>query len=260
MALLGLDFEQFAAVVLPQGEFAEFLHDKPGRGRTCSPTSSTSATTGAWARRPASGAAAARTRAEFLEERLAGDLAGATAAARDQAVAVVDAIDALAEKVGAALPQVDDLVERARRAATAADGANEHVRLLAAVRQPDDVSGLATGLADARAAADVAGAAADAAEGETLTLVQAREALGDRRSADAAVAAYRRREQLLERRVVVDATKAAAAETMTAGADAADEAEGVRSIAEEALEAARTRLSGPRPPPAPHGRRHLPRV
>src|SRR5204863_9206818 len=101
--LLGLDFDQYCrCVVLPQGAFAEFLHDTP-KGRQ--DLLSSLLDLGHYRRmgqEAGQRAAAARTRAEFLDERLAGDLAGATPEATHRAAARVASFDALADKVGAA--------------------------------------------------------------------------------------------------------------------------------------------------------------
>ncbi|MBL8928305.1 MAG: AAA family ATPase [Pseudonocardia sp.] len=104
--LLGLPFEHFTScVVLPQGEFAEFLHAKPGDRQAILTRLLGLGVYERIAREANREAAAAGDRAALLAEQL-----GAYADATDEAVAEaggrVVALAALAERIGALLPEV----------------------------------------------------------------------------------------------------------------------------------------------------------
>ena len=139
--LLGLPFEHFTScVVLPQGEFAEFLHAKPGDRQAILTRLLGLGVYERIAREANREAAAAGDRAALLAEQL-GAYVDATDEAVAQAQGRVVALAALAERVGALLPEVsvaaqavvaaEDLVatlgaERARLGAlTAPDGLEE---------------------------------------------------------------------------------------------------------------------------------------
>ncbi len=139
--LLGLPFEHFTScVVLPQGEFAEFLHAKPGDRQAILTRLLGLGVYERIAREANREAAAAGDRAALLAEQL-GAYVDATDEAVAQAQGRVVALAALAERVGALLPEVsvaaqavvaaEDLVatlgaEQARLGAlTAPDGLEE---------------------------------------------------------------------------------------------------------------------------------------
>ncbi len=103
--LLGLPFEHFTScVVLPQGEFAEFLHAKPGDRQAILTRLLGLGVYEQVAREANREASAAGDRAALLAEQL-----GAYADATDEAVASaggrVAALEALTERVGALLPE-----------------------------------------------------------------------------------------------------------------------------------------------------------
>jgi len=123
--LLGLPFEHFTScVVLPQGEFAEFLHAKPGDRQAILTRLLGLGVYERIAREANREAAAAGDRAALLAEQL-GAYADATDEAVVQARGRVVALAALAERVGALLPEVSV-------AAQAVVGAEELVATLGA--------------------------------------------------------------------------------------------------------------------------------
>jgi DNA repair protein SbcC/Rad50 len=161
--LLGLSYEDFCqCVVLPQGQFADFLHATPKDRQEIMLR-----LLGAehyrqmmvLANQRASDAAR---RAETLEETLA-SFGDATAAAEDAAHANETALASLARRVDSAVPQIT--AAGAELAAAEADLARlEQVRAaLAAVRIPADVAALDAGLGAARAALERARSAEDQA-------------------------------------------------------------------------------------------------
>src|SRR4051794_39598921 len=92
--LLGLDFEQYCrCVVLPQGAFADFLHDTPKGRQDLLASLLDLGQYRLLGQQAGQRAAAAKNRADLLEERFVGDLAGATAEALDNAAAAVAMLD-----------------------------------------------------------------------------------------------------------------------------------------------------------------------
>ena len=117
--LLGLSFEHFTScVVLPQGDFAEFLHAKPGDRQAILTRLLGLGVYERIAREANREASAAGDRAALLAEQL-----GAYADATDEAVAEADrrvlALEALTERVAVLLPEVSAAVEAVAGADTA---------------------------------------------------------------------------------------------------------------------------------------------
>src|SRR5690242_8711682 len=104
--LLGLPFEHFTScVVLPQGEFAEFLHAKPGDRQAILTRLLGLGVYERVAREANQEAAAAGHRAALLSEQL-GAYADATDEAVDAAHARVAALEALTSRVAVLLPEL----------------------------------------------------------------------------------------------------------------------------------------------------------
>ncbi|CUU54936.1 exonuclease SbcC [Parafrankia irregularis] len=163
-ALLGLGFEHFCScVVLPQGDFAEFLHARPAdRQRILTRLLGL----GVYdeVRTAAAGRAGdRRQRAAVLDEQLAG-YQDATEDAELAAGSRVDALTALTGEVDRARAELATHASAAAEA-TAELGRVERERdLLAAIRAPGDVVELTARLARATAAADDAAKARQEAE------------------------------------------------------------------------------------------------
>ncbi|HEY2206838.1 MAG TPA: AAA family ATPase [Pseudonocardia sp.] len=148
--LLGLPFEQFCTcVVLPQGDFATFLHAKPAdRQRTLTRILGLEIYE-EMARRAHSRAKEQSQRAEVLAEQLGG-YADATEQARADAVARQAALTDLVERVHKALPALAEadaeVAETGRRARRLAE---EHAAL-AGLREPAGLAELARVAGEAR--------------------------------------------------------------------------------------------------------------
>ncbi|MGH3857558.1 MAG: AAA family ATPase, partial [Pseudonocardiaceae bacterium] len=154
--LLGLPFDQFCmCVVLPQGDFAEFLHAKPAARQQMLTRLLGLGVYESIAKEANREAAAAGERAEVLTGQLAG-YADATEEAVSAAEARVAALGALSEWVTERLPGLADL----SHAVATAEGLVARLRderdRLAALAAPDGLPDLD---ARARSAADEAGSA-----------------------------------------------------------------------------------------------------
>lgn len=222
--LLGLDFAQFnKTVVLPQGRFADFLHDKPGdRVELLRDVLGL----GVYARV----GQAARERAKSLTDQATTlestlDVGPEVseehlAELRARVVAIDDAVAA----VDTAAPGLEALVEQGRAAIAEADGVEQQLDALAAIEMPDGVEELDAQLqaaADALAAADAASTAA----GEAVTAAEA--AAGQHRSEEDCrrlLEVHARHTTAAEQRDAAEAALAGAAATLAAAVEAADAA------------------------------------
>ena len=134
--LLGLPFGDFCTcVVLPQGDFAEFLHAEPRKRQEKLVRILGLGLYDAIARAANSEAAEAKLRAEVLTEQLAG-YADATAEAERQATARVRELDGLAARVAAAVPKLAAAVDAQRDAAELVRRARGEQELLRSLTRP----------------------------------------------------------------------------------------------------------------------------
>ena len=178
--ILGLAFEQFTkSVVLPQGDFARFLHDKPSDRQELLVKL---LDLGVYARmrgeantRRVAAEAAADATQRHLES-----LTDATPEALAKAAARVDVLTGLRAEIDEAQPQLDELTERRRQRSQEATQADADVAALAAIRAPAGIDRL--GQAVAAADRDLAQATAAAATAEQ----QVAEAEASRSALDAA--------------------------------------------------------------------------
>ena len=161
--LLGLSYEDFCqCVVLPQGQFADFLHAKPNDRQEIMLRLLGAEHYRQMMVRANQRASDAAKRAETLEETLA-SFGDATAAAEDAARADETALAGLADRVDAAVPRIN--AAGAELAAAEADLARleQDRAALAAVQIPGDVAALDAGLGAARSVLDRARSAEDQA-------------------------------------------------------------------------------------------------
>jgi exonuclease SbcC len=263
--LLGLPFEQFCiCVVLPQGDFAQFLHAKPAdRQRTLTRILGLQMYE-TMAKEAGNEAKLAAQRAELLGEQLA-DYADATQAAASQAEERVAALSALVDRVVEAQPALVTADTEVASAEKAVQRLAAERAALAELRAPEGLADLArqardaaAGLAEARARTASA-EAADTAARERLAAAPAREPLRQLRRDHAELVALRERypalrEAWTEARRRTEAASAAAEaaanelEQARAGRDeAAATVERLRADAGR-LADERTRLAAPRVP------------
>ena len=134
--LLGLPFGDFCTcVVLPQGDFAEFLHAEPRKRQEKLVRILGLGLYDAIARAANSEAAEAKLRAEVLTEQLAA-YADATAETERLATARVHELDGLAARVGAAVPKLAAALDARRDAAELVRRARGEQELLRSLTRP----------------------------------------------------------------------------------------------------------------------------
>lgn len=238
--VLGLPYDQFVTcVVLPQGEFAEFLHAKPA---TRQQILVNLLGLSVYERvRELAVARAGRAEAELAAtDRLLADVAAvdddALAAARSR----VAATEQLVTRVEAALPRLAAAQAERDRAAQALRTRQEQVTQLSAVRPPAEATALAEAAGAARQARTDAAAAVTAAEEQEEKLRGELAAAGDPGTLRQLLAAREEREQLVTQRDQLTQVAAEAEREYELAAQALAEARDEAQQAAAALEAART--------------------
>lgn len=237
--LLGLTYEHFTTCVsLPQGQFARFLHDKPRDRQDLLVRLLGLGVYDQVAGAARQRAALAKETADVMEGRLA-QLAGATAEARSEATARVEALAGLAESLAEAKPRLEELAAQVEETRREADELEGRLRLLDGIAPPDDVAELAemlAGVGQERAQL----AHAEQAASEELASAEAE--LADqplRARLEAHKQDLQRREELT---ALVEKGRLAAEESATAVADTAESvtaAEAADTAAVAALERVR---------------------
>jgi DNA repair protein SbcC/Rad50 len=239
--VIGLPFAQFVTcVVLPQGEFAEFLHAKPA---TRQQILVNLLGFSVYERvREAAGTRAARAEAELAAtDRLLSDLAGVDDEALAAAENKLATMQQLAEQVDAAVPKLADAQAAQQAAQQALADRDEQISQLDRVRPPEGATALAEAAAAARAALSTAGDAVSAAEDAEEKLRGELAAAGDAAKLRSLLAAHEERAQLAAQRdQLTEAVAAAQREYDTAAqalAQARTDAERADAVLEDAREA-----------------------
>ena len=239
--VIGLPYDQFVTcVVLPQGEFAEFLHAKPATRQQIL-VNLLGFSIYEQVRERAT-ARAGRAEAELsATDRLLADLAGVDDAALAAAEQRATAMQELVEQVEAALPRLATAQADADRAAQALRTRDEQIAALAGVKPPAQVAALAGAATAARSALEAAAEAVAAAEEREEKLRGELAAGGDAAALRQLLAAYEERGKLVaERDPLNQAVAAAQAEhdrATAALATARDEAAEATAKLEAAREA-----------------------
>ena len=165
--LLGLEYDHFCkCVVLPQGRFAEFLHDKPEARQELLVELLDLGVYRQMGKAARLRATESIARAGALDGRLA-TLAWATPELRAELTARVEQLTALASEIEVEMPVIDELGRRLAAARTEGAAARERSAALERVRVPEGVAALATMVAEAAGAVDEARAAEEKAERAT---------------------------------------------------------------------------------------------
>lgn len=146
--LLGLTFEHFnTCVVLPQGEFARFLHEKPAERQDLLVELLGLGMYDRMREQANQRARTASVEREMLDRRLA-ELADATPEARKALAGRVKLLANLVAKIEEAQPELDRLADEAEAARAEVAAIAERAGLLADLAVPTDVAEMGTRLAE----------------------------------------------------------------------------------------------------------------
>jgi len=206
--LLGLSYDHFTkCVVLPQGEFARFLHDKPKDRQELLVSLLDLGLYGLMAEHAGRRSSEAKRLGEVIEGRL-GDLAAATPEAVAAAADRVERLVALVAELDAATPELEALAADVSAAQSGAERLTTEAAQLAALTVPDGLEELHDRLTAAAEDGTAADAAVHAAEAAHREAVAALGALPDRSELLLLRDAHDRSDALRERRAKGEAVVA----------------------------------------------------
>ncbi len=248
LAAVGLPYEQFTScVVLPQGQFAEFLHAKPAaRQQILVNLLGLSVYERV---RDAATAEAAQADAHLAAtDRLLAELSDADDEALAAAAARVEAVRALSEAVETAVPALEKARQEAAGAAAALADLDGELALLNRVRPPADMRRTAEAVAAAEAAVEAAGKLLTAAEEREEKLRGELAGAGDPTALHRLLDGYAERDRLAGQLAgLAEGVAAAQAEhdrasaALAAATEAAERAATVVAQAQQTADEARTR-------------------
>ncbi|MEV0152452.1 SMC family ATPase [Micromonospora sp. NPDC050686] len=238
LAAVGLPYEQFTScVVLPQGQFADFLHAKPATRQQILVNLLGLGVYEQVQKLATERAGRAEAKLEAVDRMLAG-LADVDDEALAEALAQVDRMRELSGAVEAAVPELERARAAARERAAELAGLDAELAVLAGVRPPAGIAELARAVAAARAAADEAAAAVGLAEEREEKLRGELAAAGDESALRLLLRAHADRERLTGEATAVRAAVAAAQTEHDAAAGALAQARAAAERAEAELETA----------------------
>ncbi|MEH0842006.1 SMC family ATPase [Micromonospora sp. CPCC 205711] len=235
---VGLPYEQFTScVVLPQGQFADFLHAKPATRQQILVNLLGLGVYEGVQKRATERAGQAEAKLEAVD-RMLGGLADVDDEAVSGAQAQVDRMRELGAAVAVAVPELERARATAREATGALAGLDAELKVLAAVRAPDGIAELARAVTAARAAVDEAAAAVGLAEEREEKLRGELAAAGDESALRLQLKAYADRDRLTGEADTVRAAVTAAQAEHDAAAGALATARAAAERADAELEAA----------------------
>ena len=233
--LIGLPFNHFTrCVILPQGEFAEFLHDKPS-DRQDLLVKLLDLGIYERMRRRAAALADEKQNVVALDERMIAQYADCTPEALAEATTELDTVREFRKQLGDAEPRAAELQAMVEGAVAAAQRAGRVVSLLREVRVPQPVRSLQAERDRAVAAQREAAAAQETAAGALVEAEAAASALPDPAEIKAALDAHGDLGDALRKLEENDAKVAALSPELSEAAAALAEAERTREEHEAAL-------------------------
>ncbi|WCN83035.1 AAA family ATPase [Micromonospora sp. LH3U1] len=235
---VGLPYEQFTScVVLPQGQFADFLHAKPATRQQILVNLLGLGVYEDVQKRATARAAQADARLDAVDQLLAG-LTGVDDEALAEADARVDRMVELAAAVTVAVPELAKARATAREAAAALTALDDELTVLTGVRAPGGVAEVARAITAARAEAEAAAAGVSLAEEREEKLRGELAGAGDESAVRLLLRAYDDRDRLSGEADTVRATVSAANDEHAAAVVALGTARADAERADIELEAA----------------------
>ncbi|SBT36964.1 AAA family ATPase [Micromonospora auratinigra] len=235
---VGLPYEQFTScVVLPQGQFADFLHAKPATRQQILVNLLGLGVYEEVQKKATERAGQAEAKLATVDKLLGGltDVDDDTLTAVQQRVA---GMRELAAAVTAAVPELERARATARERAAALDALDAELTVLAGVRPPDGIAELARAVATARVAADESATAVGLAEEREEKLRGELAAAGDESALRLLLKAHADRDRLTTEAETVRAAVQAAQTEHDAAAAALAAARSAAERAERELDAA----------------------
>jgi exonuclease SbcC len=237
--LLGLSYDHFTTcVVLPQGDFQRFLHQKPSGRQDLLVELLDLGIYEQMMKLAKARATAAANRRDYVTSEL-DKLAAYTPHQREVIETEIAELEKLVVVIDDALPAIDALTARSAAAAAEARAAAERADALAAVEVPDDVAELAERLRGATDVLDEARRHEERARAAVRAATGMLDGLGDRSALDAALRAHEARATEAGRVPRGEAKVAEAAGAEQAAVAALDAARTAHQAARTALEDAR---------------------
>ncbi|MFS8521717.1 MAG: SMC family ATPase [Micromonosporaceae bacterium] len=237
--VIGLPYQQFVTcVVLPQGEFAEFLHARPATRQQILVNLLGFSVYERIRERAVERAARAEAHLAATDQLLEG-LTGIDDAALEAARQAVRRLDALVERVDATVPELAAAHAARERAEAALAERDARITQLSAVAVPPQAAALAAAAAETRSTLAAAAAAVAAAEETEEKLRAQLAAAGDAARLRGLLDAYAQRERLIARREPLAAQLAEARHELDAATAALAQAREQAARAERELEASR---------------------
>ncbi|WBB70212.1 SMC family ATPase [Micromonospora sp. WMMD812] len=232
---VGLPYEQFTScVVLPQGQFADFLHAKPATRQQILVNLLGLGVYEEVQKLATARAAQAEAKLEAVDQLLAG-LRDVDDETLERATGQIDRMRELAGAVGAAVPELDAARATAREATAALTALDAELGVLGAVRAPAGVTEVARAVAAARDEADAAAGAVSLAEEREEKLRGELAAAGDESALRVLLKAYADRDRLTGDAAAVRAAVDAAGAEHDVAASALAEARAAAERAEADL-------------------------
>lgn len=243
--LIGLDFRQFTTcAVLPQGDFARFLHARPADRQKLLTQLLGLGVYSAMRQRAREKAAIGRDRMQLAEQRLEA-LADVNDKVEKDHEARVEALTALQNEAMDELQAIHDMRQEMGTISLDRKKLSMQLKALREVRMPDDARQLASDLLAATQAVDGANQALALAEAELARAEASRAALGDQGELEQLQTLHRSRDDL-------DRDLCAAKDTTEAAREKADDDEAALKVATAAASAARETLEAARRTHAAH--------
>jgi exonuclease SbcC len=238
--LLGLKFEEFTrCVVLPQGDFARFMHDKPAARQDLLVRLLGLDVYERMAQRANQRASGIDGELAIQRRRLEEDLAFATDEALTDLRARLAKLEALRERIEEQEPELETLRETVKAARAEADAAARAADSLAAIRIPEGIEQLATAATDARALVEAAESLAEAAEKTLRDAESARATLPERAVVERALDANARRRDVAAELEAARTAATAAEKAATKSAAATTKAQSSAEKTQRDLDAAK---------------------
>jgi exonuclease SbcC len=197
--IVGLSFDHFTkCVVLPQGEFARFLHDKPADRQDMLVRLLSLGIYELMRQMAHSEAVKAKSERDAVEQRLENEFVDYTKEALAEAKTRVRKLEGLRKRVDEALPKLEALTDDVAAAEAAADQTEAWVELLTSLEVPHEMAAFGDEMAHALKGLEEAEEMVKGASESVLAAEAVRRELPERGPLADAASAHRRRAALLE--------------------------------------------------------------